>query len=41
MVPVISANASIGLVCVGMALGWALDTWVMARLTGMVWHERP
>ena len=24
-----------------MALGWALGTWVMARLTGMVWRERP
>ncbi len=24
-----------------MALGWALGTWVMARLFGMVWRERP
>jgi hypothetical protein len=43
MVPVISANALLVWFVWGffMALGWALGTWVMARLTGMVWRERP
>ena len=42
MVPVISANALLVWFVWGffMALGWALGTWVMARLTGMVWRER-
>jgi hypothetical protein len=43
MVPVISANALLVWFVWGffMSLGWALGTWVMARLTGMVWRERP
>jgi len=23
-----------------MAMGWALGTWIMGRLLGMVWRER-
>jgi len=42
MVPEISANALLVWFVWGffMALGWALGTWAMARLTGMVWRER-
>jgi len=43
MVPVISANALLVWFVWGffMAIGWALGTWVVARLLGMVWRERP
>ena len=43
MVPVISANALLVWLVWGffMAIGWALGTWVVARLLGMVWRERP
>jgi hypothetical protein len=42
MVPVISANALLVWFVWGffMAIGWALGTWVVARLLGMVWRER-
>jgi hypothetical protein len=42
MVPVISANALLVWFVWGifMALGWALGTWIMGRLLGMVWIER-
>jgi hypothetical protein len=43
MVPVISANALLVWFVWGffMAMGWALGTWIMGRLLGMVWRERP
>ena len=43
IVPVISANALLVWFVWGffMAIGWALGTWVVARLLGMVWRERP
>lgn len=42
MVPVISANALLVWFVWGffMALGWALGTWLIERLLGMVWSER-
>jgi hypothetical protein len=42
MFQVISANALLVWFVWGffMALGWALGTWIMERLLGMVWHTR-
>ena len=43
MFPVISANALLVWFVGGffMAMGWALGTWIIGRLMGMVWRERP
>jgi hypothetical protein len=41
MFPEVSANALLVWFVWGfmMAMGWALGTWVMERLLGMVWRE--
>jgi hypothetical protein len=42
MFPEVSANALLVWFVWGfmMAMGWALGTWIMGRLLGMVWHDR-